>query len=127
MVKICHEINNRLEVIKKGSINPQISILGFQCVAKNIEGSLKICTSYLVYSQICLNFPQDASHSGCKQKFLKKTLVGTYDSITQVKLAAASLNVFFFGEFSHGDDKKTIHCQLNKEFLWEKYTKVATF
>jgi hypothetical protein len=63
---------------------------------KNIEGSLKICTSYLVYSQIWLNFPQDDSHFGCKQKFLKKTLVDTYDSITQVKLAAASLNVFFF-------------------------------
>jgi hypothetical protein len=107
MVKICHEINNHwLEVRKKGSINPQISILGFQCVAKNIERSLKICTSYLVYSQIWLNFPLDASHFGCKQKFLKKTLVGTYDSITQVKLAAASLNVSFLANFRMVTTKK---------------------
>jgi hypothetical protein len=56
-----------------------------------------------------------------------KTLVGTYDSITQVKLAAASLNVFFFGEFSQGDDKKKIHCQLNKEFLWENTQKLPHF
>ncbi len=37
----------------------QISAFGFHCVAKNIEGWIEICTSYLIYSQIWLNLPHD--------------------------------------------------------------------
>jgi hypothetical protein len=32
------------------------------CVAKDIDRQLKICTSYLVYSQIWLNLPMDDGH-----------------------------------------------------------------
>jgi hypothetical protein len=36
----------------------QISIFVSQCVAKNIEGRLKFCISYMIYSQIWLNLPR---------------------------------------------------------------------
>jgi hypothetical protein len=36
-----------------------ICIFDFQCVAINIKVSLKICTSYLVYSQFWLNLHRD--------------------------------------------------------------------
>jgi hypothetical protein len=35
---------------KKGAKNSQIGICGFHCVAKNIEGWLKICTLFVVYT-----------------------------------------------------------------------------
>lgn len=35
-----------------------IRILGFQCVATNVEGWLNIFASYLGYSQIGLNLPR---------------------------------------------------------------------
>jgi hypothetical protein len=35
---------------------------GFQCVAINIEGWLKICTPYLIYSQILLDLSRDNCH-----------------------------------------------------------------
>jgi hypothetical protein len=38
------------------------SIFGFSCVAKNIEGRLKISISYLVHNQIWLNPPRDNHH-----------------------------------------------------------------
>jgi hypothetical protein len=41
------------------NISWQISMVGFHCVAKNIEGWFSNKTSYLVYSQICLNLPKD--------------------------------------------------------------------
>jgi hypothetical protein len=34
------------------------SIFGSECVAKNIQGWLKFCIAYGVYSQIWLNFPK---------------------------------------------------------------------
>jgi hypothetical protein len=58
---------------KKGN-NFQIHILfSFHCVAK---GWFKICTSFLVYSQIWINLPRDDHHFGYKRDFLlpKKTL-----------------------------------------------------
>ncbi len=44
------------------NISWQISMVGFDCVAKNIEGWFFDKTSYLVYSQICLNLPKDDCH-----------------------------------------------------------------
>ncbi len=41
------------------SQNHQIPIVGFQCVAINIGGYFKNYTSYLVYSQLLLNFIKD--------------------------------------------------------------------
>ncbi len=35
----------------KISKNHRIPTFGFECVAKDIEGGLKFCTSYMVYSQ----------------------------------------------------------------------------
>jgi len=74
---------------RKKRENQHIHIFNFYCVAKNIEGWLKICTLFLVYSQIWLNLPRDDCHffyhlpmDDChfdhKQKFLKKTLVITW-------------------------------------------------
>lgn len=37
---------------EKYNINRQIFIFEFQCVGINMESQLKICTSYLDYSQI---------------------------------------------------------------------------
>jgi len=39
-----------------------ISIFGFQCVAKKIERSLMFCTSDMVYSQIWLYLSSDDHH-----------------------------------------------------------------
>jgi hypothetical protein len=50
------------KVRKENSKNCQISIFGFQCVAKNIEGKLDTCIWYLVYSQIWLQHPQEDVH-----------------------------------------------------------------
>jgi hypothetical protein len=48
---------------KKLSKTIQISTLGFQYIAINIEGWLfKICNSFVVYRQIWLNLPTDDSH-----------------------------------------------------------------
>ncbi len=47
---------------KKNSKHHQIFIVGFQCVAKNIKKSLKMCTLYLNYSQIWLNLLRDDRH-----------------------------------------------------------------
>jgi hypothetical protein len=44
------------------SQNHQIPIVGFQCVAINIGGYFKNYTSYLVYSQLLLNFRKDDHH-----------------------------------------------------------------
>ncbi len=51
MVKICHEINKSLgRSEKKKKYKSSDFYTWFSvCVAKNIEGSLKIYTSYLVY------------------------------------------------------------------------------
>jgi hypothetical protein len=54
-------------MILKGSIAKSEKIikflsLGFQYVATDINGSLKICSSYLVHSQIWLNLHMDDSH-----------------------------------------------------------------
>jgi len=35
---------------------------GCHCVAKNMEGWLKICTLFLIYNQIWLNLPRDNCH-----------------------------------------------------------------
>jgi len=40
----------------------QISIFGFQCVAKDMEGWFKFDTSYMVYSHIWLNIPKNDCH-----------------------------------------------------------------
>jgi hypothetical protein len=67
---------------KKNSKHHQIFIVGFQCVAKNIKKSLKMCALYLNYSQIWLNLLRDdrhfflhifmdVSHFGSQQKILK--------------------------------------------------------
>ncbi len=47
-------------IVKMARIN---SIFGFSHVAKNIEGRLKICITYLVLSRIWLNLPKDNHHS----------------------------------------------------------------
>ncbi len=52
----------QLSEMRKKSWNDQNRILGFHCVIKHIEGSLKICTLCLIYSQIWLNFPKDDCH-----------------------------------------------------------------
>jgi hypothetical protein len=44
------------------SKNFQIFVFGFQCVAKDMEGWLKFCTSYMVYSHIWLNLPKNDGH-----------------------------------------------------------------
>ncbi len=49
---------------KKQFLNRQIRTCGFHCVAKHVQGSLKICTLFLVYSQTWLILPRDARHSG---------------------------------------------------------------
>ncbi len=46
---------------KKGKFH-MIHILGFHWVAKHIEGWLKICTLFLVFSQIWLNRLMDDGH-----------------------------------------------------------------
>lgn len=46
---------------KKKSKNYHISTFGFHYVAENMEGLLKICTSYVIYNQIWLNLPRDES------------------------------------------------------------------
>ncbi len=50
------------EVRKEKSKNCQIHICGFHCVAKHIIRWLKICTLFLVYSQIWLNLHTDDCH-----------------------------------------------------------------
>jgi hypothetical protein len=64
----------------KNSKNYQIFIIGFQCaVEKDLEGWLKFCTSYMIYSQILaksswgwsplfLHLPMHYRHFGLKQK-----------------------------------------------------------
>ncbi len=42
--------------------NCQIRILGFHCVARNLEKWLKICNLFLICSQIWLNLPKDGHH-----------------------------------------------------------------
>jgi hypothetical protein len=42
--------------------NCQMFICDFHCVAKDIEGWLKICSLILIYSQIWLNPPRDNRH-----------------------------------------------------------------
>jgi hypothetical protein len=51
-----------LEVRENISKTHQICIFDFQCVAKNIKGYLKFCTSYLVCNQIWLNLLRDDCH-----------------------------------------------------------------
>ncbi len=52
-------------------------ILGLHCVAKNIEGWLKICTVFLVldlaksWLPLFLHVPMDDCHFGYTQKFLE--------------------------------------------------------
>jgi len=50
------------EVRGKNSKYLQISISGFQSVAKDMEGWLKFNTSYMVYSHIWLNIPNNDCH-----------------------------------------------------------------
>jgi hypothetical protein len=55
----------RVLIAKSEIINDkihQISIFGFRCVAMNTKGWLKICASYMVYTQIWLNLFKDDSH-----------------------------------------------------------------
>jgi hypothetical protein len=42
--------------------NWYFKVLGFHCVAKNIDGWLKICTLFLVCSQMWLHLPRDNRH-----------------------------------------------------------------
>jgi hypothetical protein len=59
------------EVRKEKSKNCQIHICGFHCVAKHIIRWLKICSLFLVYSQIWLNLYTDLIVTFFyKQKFL---------------------------------------------------------
>jgi hypothetical protein len=51
-----------MEMRGKNRLKHKIFIFGFQCVTKNMEGWLNICTSYLIYNQICLNFSSDDCH-----------------------------------------------------------------
>jgi hypothetical protein len=53
----------------------QISIVGFQCGAMNIEGWLTISISYLVYTHIWLNLPMGDHHLGYINKFIKKKIL----------------------------------------------------
>jgi len=53
----------------------QIFTFGYLCLAKSMEGWLKICNLFLVYRHILLNLPRDNHHFDDKQKFLKKTLI----------------------------------------------------
>jgi hypothetical protein len=46
------------KVMDNNNNNKQISSFVSQCVAKNIEGWLKFCISYMIYSQIWLNLPR---------------------------------------------------------------------
>ncbi len=55
-VLICQKFKNKNK-------NNWIFIFGFQCVAKKKKKRMiKICVSYLVYSQIWLNLPKDNCH-----------------------------------------------------------------
>ncbi len=64
---------------KKGK-NHQIHMIGFHCVARNIEGSLKICALFLVYSQIWLNLLRDDSHFFCIFLWMVTTLATNQNS-----------------------------------------------
>jgi hypothetical protein len=55
---ILEGFNNSQNWEKNRKQNSQISIFSLQSVAINIEGWLKIFSSYLVYSQIWLNLPR---------------------------------------------------------------------
>jgi hypothetical protein len=41
---------------------PYFLCLVFHCLAKDIESCLRVCISYLIYSQIWLNLRMDAHH-----------------------------------------------------------------
>ncbi len=53
----------------KKNFNHQICIFGFDHVTNNINGWLKICILFLVYSQIWLNLLMD---NRCAKKFLRR-------------------------------------------------------
>jgi hypothetical protein len=55
---ILQGFNNSQKWEKNSKQNSQISIFSLQSVAINIEGWLKIFSSYVVYSQIWLNLPR---------------------------------------------------------------------
>ncbi len=64
-----------------GGINNFLNF-GFQLLAKNIKGWLKDCTSYLVYSKICLNF-LNSDHPLCDIFLLMiVTLVASQNFLT---------------------------------------------
>jgi hypothetical protein len=60
--KVILELYNRQKGGGKESKNCQIHICGFPCVAKDIEGRLKICTLFLFNSQIWLNLSRHDRH-----------------------------------------------------------------
>jgi hypothetical protein len=65
---------------KKGE-NSQIGICGFHCVAKNIEGWLKICSLFVVYSQDLLNLPKGDRHFLLLFKWMIATLATNRNSL----------------------------------------------
>jgi hypothetical protein len=75
----------------------RIHIVGVTCVAINIEGWLKICTSDLVYSQIWLHLPREDCHLGYTKQFLKQTLMVlsrlVYCLISYTKLVGSLITV----------------------------------
>jgi hypothetical protein len=107
---------------RKKRENQHIHMFNFYCVAKNIEGWLKICTLFLAYSQIWLNLPRDDCHffhhlpmDDChfdnKQKFLTKTLVITW---TLTKSHNIHNPIFSLSSYLH----MSSHVTLRKSVQW---------
>jgi len=60
--------------------NHQIHICGFHCAAKHTEAWIKICASFLVYSQIWLNLPRDDCHFSYISQWMITTLASNRNS-----------------------------------------------
>jgi hypothetical protein len=70
--------NFKFQKIKKwnefgGCQWPNFFMFSFECVAKDIEGWLLFCTSYLVYSQFWLNVSESDCHFWLQTKILQQT------------------------------------------------------
>ncbi len=59
----------------------RFSCLVLQCVDESVEGQLKFCTSFLVYSQIWLNLPMDDCHFFCIFLWMIVTLATNKNSL----------------------------------------------
>ncbi len=73
-VKFKNQVLSKFLNCQKWEKNSKITrfLTWFLMCSQNIKRWLRICISYLVYSQIRLNIIRDDCHFGYKQKFFKK-------------------------------------------------------